>query len=204
MNEYYISPSDDKVKHIIRVAFPGYTGRKCKVSFRESDSPMNLHSFWDGGSRDYFAIVWLAARKVINLGSSHPIFEKGKYGKGLDSFVIPEGFVVVEHSFFCGKDHGITIHVRADDSSSGLLQESKDDLSELEVHTLLVTQAYKSSYAGIKDLRARELKRKFGYSQSEVDKARDSLIKKGYMNRNRAINRKGKNAITSHPLRYRI
>ena len=42
-----------EVKSMARMAFPNYTGRKFKLD--NSGRPVNVTSYWDGGSRDYYS-----------------------------------------------------------------------------------------------------------------------------------------------------
>lgn len=93
-------------KQLAKLAFPAYKGRK----FRETDQsyPLSFSSYWDGGSRDYFAVVSLDTLEVNHAPTSHPAFDK--WGRAAQQgIVIPLGFVVVKHSIFCGKDVGLTV-----------------------------------------------------------------------------------------------
>ena len=69
---------------------------------------MSLRSYWDGPSRSYFAVVRLADGAAQTAPDSHPFFDR-QY-EGVDEFVIPTGFVVVERRYF-GQNQYITVHV---------------------------------------------------------------------------------------------
>ena len=194
---YYISPADEKVRAVCKAAFPDYTGNKCKVTFETG--PINMSSYWDGGSRDYFAVVRLVDCKVVTIP------QQSAYDRrinGLESFEIPAGFVVVERSIFCGKDLGLTIHARPDGSQ--FLPAESVQLSTIQAHVLIATKALKPSYAGISDYRAHRLMEKFGYSREDIFQAREELKRAGLLNKAGAITTAGRNAIESHPDRFRV
>lgn len=194
MNDYWISPKDQKVASVCHVAFPDYSGNKYRIVFTDS---VNMSSYWDGGTRSYFVVLRLSDNKIMPIPSQSPF---DKQIKGVENFVIPAGFIVVEHIIFCGKDLGLRIHARPD--GSNLLPEKTDDLSELEIRVLIATASRKSSYAGYSDYRYAELKRKYGYTLSEVNSARSTLIEKGLLAQNKSITIKGRNAINNHPGRH--
>jgi len=60
----YITP-DDLVKQVANVAFPDYNGRKFKVEV--AHTPLNMASYWSGGSRDYWCVVDLAQMQVVSV-----------------------------------------------------------------------------------------------------------------------------------------
>jgi hypothetical protein len=90
-------------KKIVKAVYPEYKGRKIRVVARNSYTMAN---YWDGGTRSYV--------KAVNLNSGG-IFEAGEASEcpfnieASATFEIPTGIALVEHSFFCGKDAGITI-----------------------------------------------------------------------------------------------
>lgn len=108
-----ISVKDPAVRAALAATFPNYKGRK--LSYRVEDSPLDVTSFWDGGSRSYFVLLELAtlrARPVPQNGTPYdggPIRPNGVH--------IPEGYAIVEHVIFCGKDLGIRFHVGPSDSA---------------------------------------------------------------------------------------
>ena len=105
----YTKTNDPEIKRVCKLAFPEYRGRKFRYDTR---IPTDLSSYWDGGSRNSFAFVELKTGKVAPVQSNHPFFEAGRPSE-LKS--LPAGFVVVEHSIFCGKDMGMTVYVNAGD-----------------------------------------------------------------------------------------
>ena len=117
-----IKLADNKrLKAIILAAFPDYRKREAFVSeFR----PMNVNSYWDGGSREEYAIVELATSKRLPLPkATHPVFEvAGRGGAGYSDPIIevdrvgnitlkvlPVGFCLVQAGMFLGKP--ATAHV---------------------------------------------------------------------------------------------
>jgi hypothetical protein len=117
--------NDTTLKAICKAAFPEYKGRKFRLSpLRSPESTVNVCSYWDGGSRDYFAFVALAD----GLPASCEVPVQSAYDKpieGADSVQLPKGIVCVRHSYFCGKDSGLTVICRPDDLNPTLLGEVK-------------------------------------------------------------------------------
>lgn len=101
-----VSKSDKFVKQILTATFPKYKGRKVRIEAQRF--PLDVRSYWDGGSRDYFVFLNLADMKSVSMPgqgiNDRPV-------AGADKVTLPEGVACVEHSIFCGKDVGITIHV---------------------------------------------------------------------------------------------
>lgn len=85
-------------KEILKKTFPDYTGRKFKLSIR--DKYYIMDSYWDGGSRTYSQMIRFEDNKVSAIPEK--VFE----GK---EFPIPNNILIVERSYFCGHDAGITI-----------------------------------------------------------------------------------------------
>ena len=88
---------------IINASFPDYTGRKITLKFTETVCFYNLN--WDGGSRNEFAAVAADGRHEVSDAPApwnNPI-----EGKRVS---IPQNVLIVEHTYFCGQDCGITIY----------------------------------------------------------------------------------------------
>ena len=103
-----ISYADPRIKQTIQDCFPAYKGRKVRVS---NYIPTSLDSWWDGGSRDYYVFYQPSTRKTFSVHSNHPFFESTQ-PRNLNE--LPEDVLLVRHSIFCGKDIGITIHIKPD------------------------------------------------------------------------------------------
>ena len=56
MKIYNIDKPDETIRKIVQAAFPDYSGKKFKLS---TSIPSRLDSYWDGGSRDYYAFYHL-------------------------------------------------------------------------------------------------------------------------------------------------
>ena len=182
----YLNLNDDQlVKSVCRKAFPEYTGRK--VQIRYNVKSINLQSYWDGGSRSYFAIVRLQDNEILSVPENHPAFSPIN---GIDNFTIPEGYVVVENRIFCGRDMGLKLHV----SESAPLLESGDNpgLTKNEKIVLYAT-SYKSSYAGISNYRYHEARRATGINSVDYETVKISLINKGLLDKRGAITNSGRN-----------
>jgi hypothetical protein len=192
MNEAYYTDNPE-FKEIALLAFPGYSGRKFKLD--TFTGPMNLTSYWDGGSKESYVILNLKTRK------SKVVPENGTpyTGKSFRISKLPEGFAVVEHSIFMGKDMGITIFVNPENMAKML--PAPDETPWAEKVVLSATRSLKSSYAGIKDYRFHEAFRDTGITKPEWDKAKESCIQKGLLNKVGAITDKGRNAIGNENLR---
>ena len=101
-----VSVTDPLIRKLLQVTFPQYRGRKIKIV--PQTYPLNCKSYWDGGSRDYFAFVRLDTFQSAAM-PAQSAYDRDI--KGADSIMLPAGVACVEHSIFCGKDVGITIHV---------------------------------------------------------------------------------------------
>lgn len=101
-----------QVKAVVKAAFPDYRGRKVRIN---RTTTVNTWSMWEDGSRDFFVAVRLQDCAVLELPTV------SMRGETMDSRTveIPEGAVVVEHSIFCGKCVGITVHARPEVALEG-------------------------------------------------------------------------------------
>jgi len=177
-----------EVQEIAHIAFPDYRGKKFKIDM--FTGPMNLISNWDGGSRNSYVIVNMATGKTSEIPESGtPQSHPG--GAKLDK--LPQGFAIVKHTIFSGKDLGITIYVNSENMAKLLPQTEEISWSEKVV--LTATRSLKSSYGGIPNFRFREANRDTGISEQEWNQAKESLIQKGMLNRAGSITDKGRNSI---------
>ena len=91
---------------IIAATFPNYKGRKIRLERAESIRFTDTN--WDGGSRNTYAAMAFDGRSEnLDLSRvapwSNPI--EGR------SFPLPPGYLIVEHSIFCGQDMGLRIYM---------------------------------------------------------------------------------------------
>ena len=182
----HLEPTSE-VKAMAHTAFPSYKGRKFKLD--NSGHAVNLTSHWDGGSRDQFVILQLGSGQTKAVPQNGTMFDRVH----VDDAVVPAGFVIVEHSVFCGKDLGITFHV--DPESALAFLPLPTDLSDDERLVLAVTCALKASYDGRKP-RQDEARRK-GMSAETFDATKSALIAKKLLNKAGAITTAGRNAAGS-------
>jgi len=110
MEDKKISYADPKVKRIIQDCFPDYRGHKVRVT---NYIPLNLNSWWDGGSRTYYTFYQPSTHKTFQVHSNHPFFEANQ-PRVLNQESIPEDVLLISHHIFCGKDCGIEIHIKPD------------------------------------------------------------------------------------------
>lgn len=96
----------DDLRRIVTETYPDYRGRK--YAYNVADHPLDVRSYWDGGSRSYYTFVELATGRTVAMPAQSaynaPI-------KGADAVMLPDGIICVEHSYFCGHDMGIIFHV---------------------------------------------------------------------------------------------
>lgn len=88
---------------IVKATFPEYHGRSVKIEFAERVTFYDTN--WSGGSCNKYAAVasdGKTARLNVPAPWVNPI--EGQ------TFDMPEDALLIEHSYFCGKDCGITIY----------------------------------------------------------------------------------------------
>ena len=185
MAVYYTSAPE--VQEIARAAFPDYNGKK--FGLEAFQGPMNLASYWDGGSRTFYAVIDLNTKKAVEIPQSGTMFDKETY----HASKLPYNIAIVAHKISSGKDAGITIYLNPENLTKML--PAPDDVTWAEKVVLAATIGLKSSYAGIKDYRFREALQDTGITRVEWEQAKESLIQKGMLNKAGAIQDKGKNAI---------
>ncbi len=115
--------STPDIKRVITAAFPGYKKQSAFVS-AFTEHGVNINSYWDGGSRDVFAVVELATGRAKQMPTrSHPYFDIAAAGLlNADNGVLevdhvgnvtlktlPEGYALIQSGTFCGKP--ATAHV---------------------------------------------------------------------------------------------
>lgn len=191
MPTFHIDKPDAFLKRIVAETFPRYKGRKFKLS---TDIPTDLSSYWDGGSKDSYAFYCLDTGKTFNIHTNHPIFEAG-HPRDLEK--LPGRIIIVEHSYFCGRDMGITIYANQADLAP-LLPE-KTELTEDERIVLKYTRSLKPSYNGISNYRFHEASRSTGITAERWEAAKANLIVTKCLNKAGAITVRGRNAIEDIP-----
>jgi len=178
----------------------GYSGRKFQAEICESVTVGNHQGYWDGGSRDVFHVIRTVdgARLGLSDVSQHP----GNVQPGSVTYRVDPGYVVVEHSMFCGKDAGLRFYVNPADAVA-MLPAPGDPLTLLERLILHATKDLKSSYGGRDRYQmAVDYPSQFGRdfeemtpSRDQWDEAKSRLIGRKLLNKAGAITTSGKNAI---------
>jgi len=180
MKTIHFDPSTmpEEARAIFAHAFPGYTGKKFKL--RPVSGPVNVCSYWSGGSRDYYAIVSQVEKFDVPQQSQ---FDQQL--KGADSVTIPEGACIVQHSIFCGKDHGLTIIIPAE-RAAALLPAAGPDLTTDQLTVLGIT-------ARLKAFARRETAEREGINAERWAEIVDSLKPLGLLRSNGSITPAGRN-----------
>ncbi len=196
MPKIYVDGSNPLLRSLVSATFPDYTGKKFAIDTAET---VNVKSYWDGGSRDYYSVARILPDGTVIATEIPQMSQFDPQYVGADR--VPtnamENMVIVKHSFFCGKDMGITFIVHPSLITAGLLPSAPtSDLSENERKVLYYTRSLKSSYAGIKNYRQSQS----GMSPDAWEAAKSALIAKGLLNKAGALTLAGKNA--AQGLRY--
>src|SRR5262245_51955510 len=90
----YLTGSEPLVQAIARAAYPSYQGRKFKL--RTTDGPINVRSYWDGGSRDYYVFVRLSDMHATGEVPAQSAYDRRIVGA--EAVPLPPGVVCVQHS----------------------------------------------------------------------------------------------------------
>jgi len=181
----YLDATPD-VKSMARMAFPGYTGRKFKLD--NSGHPVNVTSYWDGGSRDYYSAVNLSTGTRIDVPQNGTPFDGGPVAP--DGVTVPAGYVIAQHSIFCGKDMGLTFYVNPETATQFL--PAPDVLTEDELN-VLVSTTHKNTYGGRTDIRFH----KSGLTREAWNTASDALKSRKLLNKAGSLTTSGRNAINT-------
>ena len=105
------------VAFLVTRTFPNYTGRKFRIVPAET---VTLHDVnWGDGSRNQYRVTALS----LDAESVKAVPAPAPWANPYEGAImpIPQGWAVVEHSIFCGKDCGIRIHVNPLDVARGFL-----------------------------------------------------------------------------------
>ena len=103
-----------------------------------------MRSYWDGGSKTTYIVLRLQDKKCLKVPNGHPVFDNLS---GVDDWMIPEGFIVVSHCIFCGKDMGLTIHT----PSTTQFLPSGDKIELTKVQNMVLSWIVGLTSAGRKD-----------------------------------------------------
>jgi hypothetical protein len=176
-------------KKVALAAYPNYKGRK--LSIKVANNPLDVRSYWSEGSRDHFVFLRLDNLKTYEI-PSQSMYDTQM--KNVDNVQLVPGMICVEHSYFCGKDMGITIHVHPDNAPN-LLPNNNTELTRDEKIVLVYTRSLKNTYGGETNLRFKEAKRKKSISLEQWENAVKSLQNKKMLTKAKSITIDGKNII---------
>lgn len=187
---YYLTTEDLRspiIQIIIKNTFPEYNGKKVTVNVAKTFIP---NQSWEGGSRQRWKIV----RSDGKIFDPKDLYTSGTFNpqEAYREVEIPDNCFVVIHNIFCGKDMGLKILTK---ESLVLPSNNKQEISKDEIIVLVATRSLKSSYAGDYLYRFHEAKRCTGITEERWNIAVDSLIEKGLLNKNKAINARGRNIL---------
>lgn len=177
---------------IAKRAYPDYNGRKFRVEVCEH--PLDVRSSWEGGSRNYFTFLRLDTGNTMEVPAQSAFDAQIK---GADSVALVPGLVCVEHSYFCGKDMGIRIHVHP--ANAPALLPPVGEVSRNEMIVLVFTRSFKPSYNGITNYRYHEAHKETDITEAEWDVAKASCITKGWLDKRGALTLDGKNIAGKTP-----
>jgi hypothetical protein len=178
-----------------------YSGKMFKaVVCTETTIPSDA-GLWSGGTRDHYsAIDFTTGQQVAIPGQQSSPWNEARRDVVME---LKPGFAIVRHSFFCGKDMGLTFYVHPDNAAK-LLPAPAAELSEHEKLVLNATCSFKASYGGKDRYMMAYDERKYGDistfpTRADWQVAKDSLIGKGLLNKAGAVTPAGRNA---RPARY--
>lgn len=175
---------------MFQAAFPSYRGHMFKLAFCET---LDVRSYWSGGSRDEFTFLRVDNGKAFRMPPQSAFDPRAL---GAEAVTITERMVCVEHSIFCGKDMGLTLHLPESVSAQVLegVLENAPQVTRDEMVVLTCTASLKASYDGRKPRidRAWEC---YNLDLAGWEKAKASLIERKLLNRAGAITPAGRNAV---------
>ena len=92
------------VKQFSKTIYPEYKGRKFYIHKQGTLRLSNTN--WDEGSRTYYTAV------NLKTGENMPATEFAPWNNPIEGqvAVISPGFGIMTHSYFCGKDCGVTLY----------------------------------------------------------------------------------------------
>jgi len=163
-----------------------------KVS--SSEDPVYITSYWSGGSRDYYVAVDLGSMQTREVPQNGTPFDGGPIAP--DGVAVPPNIVLVQHTIFQGKDHGLTFHVHPQ-TVFAALEAPKVELTMDQKIVLAATTAFVNTYGGESNIRFKEARRETGIRAEHWEAAKKQLISRKLLNKAGSITIDGRNAIGS-------
>ena len=170
-------------------AYPDYKGKKFRVEV--AAHPINVKSYWEGGSRSFFKFI-----RLDESSDTIPVPAQSAYDAQIDganAVPLQPGLACVEHSIFCGQDSGLTVHVHPDNAPR--LLPAPAELTEDELTVLKYTAHFKNTYGGRTNIRYTEAHAKTGITVERWDAARALLVSKKLLTSSGALTGEGRNAV---------
>lgn len=183
----YLDRNDPRVVALRR--FSSYAGTKFAMEYTTSVQFEGTQ--WSGGSRNTYTVIRLRDMQIVSIPEA-PFLERSELHE--KEFNLSVGYVVIQHTMSCGHDLGLTFYVNPDTVEWKELPPASNATREERI-VLAATAGLKSSYGGIKDLRFHESHERTGISQAEYSAAKESCIRKGWLNKAGAITVTGRNVI---------
>ena len=93
----HVDAKDPSVSRILQAS--GVRYRKSTATVGVFNGPVSMNSYWDGGSKDEYALVNLATLEVWSMPTSHPYFDRNPDGERIGNVELnelPPGVVLVE------------------------------------------------------------------------------------------------------------
>lgn len=184
-NVIHLEPSDETAKRLAKASFPDYKGRNFKVVVVKDGTEIDITSYWDEGSRDYYAIVHLPTMKSIAVPENNGMNSVHK----TKPVKVQQDICVVRRTISRGKDFGLDFIIP--ESNATKMLPAKEEITDDEKTVLAITRGKISS------ARPEYYSRK-GLSPERVKEIQAGLYKKGLIQKNGALTPAGKNAIGNY------
>lgn len=142
----YVESKLPEIKRIIEAS--GVRGKQGDVVVDVFHGPRTVNSYWDGGSKDEFAIVDLDSGKAWNVPTTHPYFDRRPDGErcgNLELRELPPNCCLVQGGTFCGKPATYRIHLR-EENLAKLLPAPSAEISDGAKSALRIICSIKGGY----------------------------------------------------------
>lgn len=166
-------------------ALHGYAGRTFRARVHEAETIECTAMQWSGGTRS----TWLAFNPTEH--QIRTIAPPRYPGPDHTTHTIEPGWLVVEHSIFCGKDMGLTFHIRPD-MAAGLLPATEGEDPDVDA-VCVATASLRNTYGKRTDIRYQEAHAVTGITRERWEAATERAIAAKLLRRNKSITPRGRN-----------
>ena len=180
MTTLHIFPTPE-LSALAKKAF-GYAGRTFAATAAESFTLLDYVDLDNGGSWSDYAIVRGDKCESVRDGSGAKI-------------ELNASTMLLQHSYFCGHDTGITIYCHPALFPQLLPAGEARTLTTEQQIVLVATRSYKASYAGNSQVRYHEAARQTGITRADWERSKVECQGMGLLDKRGAITLAGKNAI---------